>query len=208
MQRFEGKTFWHRGDPLSLSDLSARDCRFNQCSVRGISRGWNVFSNIHLEDVSHWNCQATGAVFDNISVRNLKKTGSAPLFLNASVFRHVTLVGTISGLKINRSELETLVSEEDRRWRDDTDVPRAGCRARRGRLRRPSAGRRPKACVARRRSRRHLAARVRAVSARRKREVADAREGSERNCGLTAVQHRTTPVIQGNVCRHLTGAIY
>jgi len=119
MQRFQGQTFWHRGDPLSLSHVSARDCRFNQCSVRGISRGWNVFSNIHLEDVSHWNCQATGAIFEDISVRNLKRTGSAPLFLNASVFRHVTLVGNIGGLKINRSELETLVSEEDRRWRDE-----------------------------------------------------------------------------------------
>lgn len=118
MQRFEGRTFWHGGDPLSLSHVSASDCGFNQCNVRSVSRGWNVLSDIRLENVSHWNCGAAGCLFDDVSVHNLKKTGSAPLFLSASVFRHVTLAGNISGLKINRSELETLVSEEDRRWRD------------------------------------------------------------------------------------------
>lgn len=118
MHRFEGRTFWHSGGPLNLSHIRATDCAFNQCSVRNLSRGWNTFSDVHLENASHWNCSATGCVFDGISVKNLKKTGSAPLFLNASVFRHVTLVGNISGLKINRSELESLVSEEDRRWRD------------------------------------------------------------------------------------------
>jgi hypothetical protein len=119
MPPLEGQTFWHGGDPLNVSHVSAHDCGFNQCSMRSISRGWNVLSDIHLENVSHWNCAASGCVFDGISVRNLKKTGSAPLFLNASVFRHVTLSGNISGLKINRSELETLVPEEDRRWRDE-----------------------------------------------------------------------------------------
>lgn len=119
MQRFEGQTFWHGGDPLSLSNISASECAFNQCSVRSMSRGWNVISNIQIENISHWNCAASGCVFEEISVQNLKKTGSAPLFLNASVFRHVTLAGNISGLKINRSELATIVSEEDRGWRDE-----------------------------------------------------------------------------------------
>jgi hypothetical protein len=119
MQRFEGQTFWHGGDPLSLSNVSANDCAFNQCFVRSMSRGWNVLSNIQIEDISHWNCEASGCVFEDVSVQNLKKTGSAPLFLNASVFRHVTLVGNISGLKINRSELATLTTVEDRAWRDE-----------------------------------------------------------------------------------------
>ncbi len=119
MQQFEGRTFWHGGDPLSLSNVNATDCAFNQCFVRGVSRGWNVLSGIELQNVSHWNCAASGCVFEEVSLTNLKKTGSAPLYLNASAFRHVTMVGNISGLKINRSELATLTSEEDRRWRDE-----------------------------------------------------------------------------------------
>ena len=119
MQRFEGQTLWHNGGSLNLSRVRANDCAFNQCSVRSLPLGWNTLSNIHLEDVSHWNCDASGCVFDEVILRNLKKVGSAPLFLNASVFRHVTLAGNISGLKINRSELNTIVSEEGRKWRDD-----------------------------------------------------------------------------------------
>ncbi|MFA6117723.1 MAG: hypothetical protein WC729_27290 [Sphingomonas sp.] len=122
MWRFEGKTFWHNGDPLSLSHVSANNCAFNQCFTRSVSRGWNRFSDIHLDNVSHWNCEVTGCVFDEVTLRHLKKAGSAPLFLNASVFRHVTLEGNISGLKVNRSELETLVQESDRKWRDEQIV--------------------------------------------------------------------------------------
>ncbi|HMP44246.1 MAG TPA: hypothetical protein PKD99_04000 [Sphingopyxis sp.] len=119
MQRFVGQTFWHNGEPLSLSHVSANNCTFNQCFTRSVSHGWNRFSNIDLDNVSHWNCAVSGGVFDEITLRNLKKRGSAPLFLNGSVFRHVTLIGNISGLKINRSELQTLVLEEDRKWRDE-----------------------------------------------------------------------------------------
>lgn len=118
MQRIEGQTFWHNGDPLSLSHVSVHNSAFNQCFTRNVLRGWNKFSNIDLNNVSHWNCEVVGGAFDEITLRNLKKTGSAPLFLNGCVFRHVTLIGNISGLKINRSELETLVSGEDRKWRD------------------------------------------------------------------------------------------
>ena len=122
MLRFVGQTFWHSGEPLSLSGVSANNCAFNQCYTRSVSRGWNRFSEIHLDNVSHWNCEVTGGEFDEVTLRNLKKTGSAPLFLNACVFRHVTLAGSISGLKLNRSELETIVQESDRKWRDEQIV--------------------------------------------------------------------------------------
>lgn len=87
--------------------------------MRSTPRRWNRFSGIDLDKARYWNCEASGCVFDEITVRDMKKEGAAPLFLNGCAFRHVTLIGSVSGLKINRSELATLVSEADRRWRDE-----------------------------------------------------------------------------------------
>lgn len=101
MLQIDGQTIWHRGDPTDASDIAASGCQFNQCHVRMPVRGWNRFADISLRDVSHWNCEISGAVLERVTLHNLKKIGSAPLFVSACLFKEVKLSGRISGLKIN-----------------------------------------------------------------------------------------------------------
>jgi hypothetical protein len=122
MRRFEQETFWHNGNPLSLSDASVSASSFNQCGLRSVARGWNSFSHLDLTSVSHWNCAASGCVFDEVQLQDLNKTGSSPLFIWASVFRHTLLAGNISGLKINRSDMNPDATAEDVAWREKETI--------------------------------------------------------------------------------------
>ncbi len=103
MRQFENQTFWHDGTPAGFSDATFNGCAFNQCFVRSIPNAWNTFSDISLRNVSHWNCSIKGSALERISLHNLKRVGSAPLFLSGCVFRNVKLSGRIAGLKINRN---------------------------------------------------------------------------------------------------------
>ena len=118
MQQFENQTFWHGGDPFSFSGAVIEKSVFNQCIVRSQPHAWNNFSDINLQNVSHWNCTVSGCAFDRVILNGLKKVGSAPLFVWSSVFQHSILSGNISGLKFNRSDLNPQISASEREWRD------------------------------------------------------------------------------------------
>jgi hypothetical protein len=102
LRQFEGETFSQKSNYTSCSEAMATKCAFNQCIVRAAPGSWNRFSDISLRDVSHWNCSISGAAVERVMLHNLKKVGSAPLFLWGSVFRNVKLSGRIAGIKINR----------------------------------------------------------------------------------------------------------
>lgn len=108
MLQLSGETFWCDGEPRDIFSVSVQDSEFNNCVIRSKVSDWNRLSEIRLTDVSHMNCALSGCVFEDVSLHNLKKTGSAPLFIWASVFKHTRLTGRISGLKINRSDLSLL----------------------------------------------------------------------------------------------------
>jgi hypothetical protein len=103
LRQFEGETFSHKGNPAGYSEVIATKCAFNQCIVRAAPGSWNRFSDISLRDVSHWNCSISGAALERVTLHNLKKVGSTPLFFWGSVFRNVKLSGRIAGIKINRN---------------------------------------------------------------------------------------------------------
>lgn len=119
MQHFKQEAFWHRGEPLSLSDAKVEVSAFNQCVIRSVPHGWNRFSDIDVSDASHWNCSVSGCTFDEVRLHGLKKTGAAPLFVWASAFRHTTLSGNISGLKINRADMQPDLPEYEVEWREN-----------------------------------------------------------------------------------------
>jgi uncharacterized protein YjbI with pentapeptide repeats len=105
MIEIEDQTFSKARVEANYSDVTARRCAFNQCNLpnRSTPGSWNRISNVHLSDVSHWNCSINGSVFEDVSLHNLKRTGDAPLFLWGCVFRRVKLSGRLSGIKINRA---------------------------------------------------------------------------------------------------------
>jgi hypothetical protein len=122
LQRFDQQTFWHQGEALSFSGASVSQSAFNQCVVRSIPNGWNRFTNIDVSNTSHWNCAVSGCAFDEVRLDGLKKLGSSPFFVWASIFRHMTLTGSISGLKINRSDMRSDVAPEEMQWRENQTI--------------------------------------------------------------------------------------
>lgn len=118
MRRFERAEIWHHGDPVNLSGAHVEESTFNQCVVRSVPRSWNRLADIHLSNAKHWNCALSGCLFDEVYIRDLRKTGSAPLFVWASAFRRVTLSGVISGLKINRADMQSDLDPSEVIWRE------------------------------------------------------------------------------------------
>ena len=64
---------------------------------------WTVLSNAALEQVTHINCDIHTSAIQEVSLNGLTRHGSDPVFFWGCVFKHVTLRGKISGIKINRS---------------------------------------------------------------------------------------------------------
>jgi len=98
-------TFRGRVHATSFQDMEVTDCVFEGCYVpRQASLGaWVTVRNISVHNATQINCSINNAIFEGVSMHDLKRQGEAPLFLWCCVFRHVTLSGKISGLKINRS---------------------------------------------------------------------------------------------------------
>lgn len=63
---------------------------------------WTRLSEFALTDCAQMNCSLDTCAIEDVSIHNLKRTGGDPLFLWGCVFRHVTLSGRISGIKINQ----------------------------------------------------------------------------------------------------------
>lgn len=117
MRQFLSERFWHNGNPVAVSDVRVENCSF-QAFVTRPNQDWNRFINIHLHNPSQENCSIDCGWLEDVTVHNLKRLGSSPLFLWGCVYRRVKLSGRISGLKINRSlgpENQALQSAHDRR---------------------------------------------------------------------------------------------
>jgi hypothetical protein len=113
------KTRFYRPPAGSLfCDFSISDCVFDGCYVRRQSDpgNWTVIRDIALRDITQISCAIDTAIIQDVSLHNLKRQGDSPLFLWGCVFRHVTLSGKISGIKINTSvAIGTAASEVDQR---------------------------------------------------------------------------------------------
>ena len=98
-------TFRGRAQAAAIQDMELTDCVFEACYVpRQTSPGaWFTIRNVSLNNASQVNCSINKAIVEDVRLHDLKRQGEAPLFLWGCVFRHVSLSGRISGLKINRS---------------------------------------------------------------------------------------------------------
>src|SRR5258705_2507988 len=101
----DGATIRGRSEERTFSDIEVRNTSFKMCHLPGASSpgDWNKIGDVALTDVSQWNCSIDTTAIEDVSLHNLKRSGSAPLFLWGCVFRHVRLSGRLSGIKINRS---------------------------------------------------------------------------------------------------------
>lgn len=105
MAIMDGATIRGSAEERTYSDIEVRNTSFEMCHLPGASTpgDWNRISNVALTDISQWNCSIDTAAIEDVSLHNLKRSGSAPLFLWGCVLRHVKLSGRLSGIKINRS---------------------------------------------------------------------------------------------------------
>jgi hypothetical protein len=105
MRAVENQTFFGRATQSEYRDLSLDRCTFHACYLPFPPRPgeWNHVKSLAIRDANQINCSLDGALIEDVTLHNLKRTGDAPLFFWGCVFRRVTLSGNISGLKINRS---------------------------------------------------------------------------------------------------------
>jgi hypothetical protein len=105
MTIFNEVTFRGHAHDREFADIEAHSPSFEMCHLAAASQpgDWNRIRNVTLVDASQWNCSIDTAALENVTVHNLKRTGSSPLFLWSCVFNHVKLSGRMSGIKINRS---------------------------------------------------------------------------------------------------------
>src|SRR5215471_4401348 len=103
MNEFQAERFFGRTKTTEYSNLVFSKCDFVGCYLPGsrIPSNPNIIRNICATDSSQMNCNISTAIIDNVTIHNLNRTGDAPLFLWGCVFRHVTLSGNISAVKIN-----------------------------------------------------------------------------------------------------------
>ena len=97
-------------------DYSIQGTTFQGVNVRRrqVPGEWTAVRNAALENVSHYNCSISTALFENVSVTGLSSKGSAPLFLWSCIYRHVAISGRVAGLKINRNAAApTLLQPEE-----------------------------------------------------------------------------------------------
>jgi hypothetical protein len=130
MRAVENQTFFGRATESEYRDLSLDGCTFHACHLPFPSRlgEWNHLKNLAIRDANQINCSLDGALIEEVSLHNLKRTGDAPLFFWGCVFSRVTLSGKISALKINRSisvgapQRAEMQPEWDRRVRQHYDA--------------------------------------------------------------------------------------
>jgi hypothetical protein len=56
---------------------------------------------VQFRNITRHACWVKGLAIEDVQIDRLKSGGDMPLFLHACVFRHVTLLGGITGFKIN-----------------------------------------------------------------------------------------------------------
>lgn len=102
--RLDGERFWGRASGVAYSDLFLADCEFNSCGiVRDFGDPQNRIEHVNVTGAAQLNCSITDALIRDVRVHDLKRLGSAPLFLWGCLFERVTLSGRISAIKINQT---------------------------------------------------------------------------------------------------------
>lgn len=102
--RLDGERFWGRASGVAYTDRSLTDCEFNNCALeRDLSDPQNRIEQVNVTGAAQLNCSITDAIIRDVKVHNLRKLGSAPLFLWGCLFERVTLSGRIGAIKINQT---------------------------------------------------------------------------------------------------------
>lgn len=103
MKRFRGSTIEGRIERGLIEDFDFASCTFDNCSIgdRGHPADRVTVRNVVMEKITQRACSIDGAIIEDVRLRDLNRLGNGPLFFWASVFKHVTLSGKLSGIKIN-----------------------------------------------------------------------------------------------------------
>jgi hypothetical protein len=116
MHTYQGRTFSGHLEGWEYSDGSFIDCTFDNCGIRaGTPDRRRLIHNLELRGATQRACFLHGVCIEDCSIRDLKKLGRIPLFFWGPVFKHVTLSGWLSGIKINRL-LEPIPKKSQAAW--------------------------------------------------------------------------------------------
>lgn len=118
MSVIHNKTIKGRMTPGEYNGHSFKDCVFDHCIVtrKAIPGSWTIIRDIDLYNVTNNCCSVDTAFFQDVTLHELKKLGRFPLFLWGCAFKHVTLSGKISALKINREVGPGVSAEIQSAW--------------------------------------------------------------------------------------------
>lgn len=105
MRRNITDTISGRAEHAVYEDLEGRNITFDSCVIprRASKDGPTLLRNVVLQNARHINCDIHTAALQDVLLHDMKREGSAPLFLWGCVFKHVQIKGRVAGLKINRS---------------------------------------------------------------------------------------------------------
>lgn len=97
---------WVSQYPTNAADISGGafdSCFFDNCRLDSFPAAKNRIRGTVFRNCRQRSSSVAGAVIEDVLVDGLKNMSDMPLFLEDSVFRHVTLRGRISQFKINPS---------------------------------------------------------------------------------------------------------
>ena len=116
MHTYQGRTFSGHLEDWEYSDASFIDCTFDNCGIRaGAPDRRRLIRNLELRGATQRACFLHGVCIEDCSIHDLKKLGRIPLFFWGPVFKHVTLSGRLSAIKINRL-LEPIPKKSQGAW--------------------------------------------------------------------------------------------
>lgn len=104
MREIHGAEFTGRLTQCAFQDCTFEGCVFDNCTIDQSDSPSTrpILRNLVLHNCSQRACFLYSAAMEDVSISGLKKIGRIPLFLWGCVFKHVSLSGPISSLKINR----------------------------------------------------------------------------------------------------------
>lgn len=103
MPHLANQTFTGRPPWQGFADATVEDCTFSNCFIPAASdpQVRHVVRHVQFRNITQHACWINGLAIEDVQIDRLKSGGDMPLFLHACVFRHVTLLGSITGFKIN-----------------------------------------------------------------------------------------------------------
>lgn len=121
---FEGQAFRHfrdRGSGRTFSDLIFRNCTFinSSLSLTTNPRRRSTIRNVTVTNSKTINCDVNCALIEDVLVENVQSNDFVGIW--GAAFKHVTLRGSISHLKIS-SLIDGVVKPEQQRPFDDANL--------------------------------------------------------------------------------------